>query len=296
MRLVTNHDAARPPRVLVALDGSEAARAALPIAARVAEQSGIELDILHVSPIQVPEDLVRDQLALGTNDEQAGRLYIHVGKAAAGILEMANDPATELVVLSTHGYALPEQGSLGRVAEAVINVSRRPILLVRPESEAARPGSGRAGIRSLLFPLDGTPSTAAALRPAIRLACRWGASVDLLYVLNAGQPRPTEPGSISQPYYVDQPQHEWPCWSHVSTQSLIAQTDCPHNVPVNAYLAVGDIGPEILRFATLHKEDAIVLVRRSCLEPEHACVLRTVLDQTTCPVLLLGLPSRMPSS
>lgn len=102
MRLVSNHDASRPPPVLVALDGSEAARAALPIAARVAEQSSIELDILHVSPIQVPEDLVRDRLALGADDEQGGRLYLHLGKAAAGILEMANDTATELVVLSTH--------------------------------------------------------------------------------------------------------------------------------------------------------------------------------------------------
>ncbi|MGO8946106.1 MAG: universal stress protein [Ktedonobacterales bacterium] len=291
MGLRSNRSALRPPRILVALDGSAAARTALPIARQIAKQFGLELDILHVTPSHVPEDVVRSRLGLDAEDQQGGRLYLHLGNAAAGILEVVNDPATELVVLTTHGRAIEERHSLGRVAEAVVAASRSPILLVRPESEAARIDQGTISIRSMLIPLDGTPTTFAALRPATRLASRLGASVDLLYVLSASQPFPAEVGSICAPYYVDQPQHEWPGWSLAATRSLIAQAGCPSGVPVQAFLAVGEISAEILGFAALHQEDAIVLVRRSRLEPQRAHVLRAVLAHAPCPVLLLGVPS-----
>ena len=281
----------RPPRVLVALDGSEAARTALPIARRAALQLGVPLDILHVSPVTVPEEVVRSRLALTPEDQQAGRVYLHLGEAAAGILEVANDPSTVLVVLTTHGRETPGRHFLGKVAEAVIAASRDPILLVRPEAAAIQSEKATGAIRSILFPLDGTPTTFSALRPAIDLACRLGARVDLLYVLSAQQPLPSELGSIHAPCYVDQPQHEWPHWSRVATQHLIAQAGCPHGVPVQAFLAVGDVDTEILRFAAEHKEDLIVLVRQSRLEPQRAHVLRSVLEQAACPILLLGMPS-----
>jgi hypothetical protein len=51
------------------------------------------------------------------------------------------------------------------------------------------------------------------------------------------------------------------------------------------FLSNGPIGNAITQFAAGHREDVIVLVRRSRLEPGRARVLREVLHQTSCPVL-----------
>ena len=296
MSIKPNHLNHRPARLLVALDGSQAARTALPIARSVAEQLGVQLNILHVSPTSIPEEVVRSRLALEESDLEGAKLYLHLGEAALGILEMTNDPRTELVVLTTHGRVIEARQSLGRVAEEVIATCRQPILLVRPESSPATEG-GRAasGIHRMLFPLDGTPTTFSALRPAMSLASRLGASVDLLYVLSPGQPIPVELGSIVAPRYVDQPQHEWPHWSRAAVQHLIAQAQCSSTVPVQAFLAIGETSAEILRFADEHQVDTIVLVRHSQLEAHRAHVLRAVLAHTPCSLLLLGVPSA-PSS
>jgi nucleotide-binding universal stress UspA family protein len=192
-----------------------------------------------------------------------------------------------LVVLTTHGHIIEPGRSLGCVAEQVIAGATQPILLIRPEATplAIRPG---AALQRLLLPLDGTPTTATLLVPATGLASRLGASVDLLYVADVGAP-PDEPGSIGAPQYVDQPQHEWPQWANeVITRLGEACAQCPPDMPVRTFLAQGDAGEAIARFAAEHASDAVVLARRSRLEPGRAGVLRAVLDQTPCPVLLVG--------
>jgi nucleotide-binding universal stress UspA family protein len=192
-----------------------------------------------------------------------------------------------LVVLTTHGHIIDQGRSLGRVAEQVIAGAIRPILLIRPE---ATPMTIQpvAALRRLLLPLDGTPTTAALLAPATALASRLGASVDLLYVAGSGAP-PDEPGSIGAPQYVDQPQHEWPQWAdEVSSRLVEACAQCPPDVLVRTFLAQGDAAAAIAGFAAEHASDAVVLARRSRLEPGRAAVLRAVLDQTPCPVLLVG--------
>jgi nucleotide-binding universal stress UspA family protein len=146
-----------------------------------------------------------------------------------------------------------------------------------------------APLRRLLLPLDGTPTTSTALRPAIELARRLGASIDLLYVASADEPFVREPGSIGAPRYVDQPQHEWPAWadrviSHLST----CLGGRPPGLSIQVFLVAGHIAEEIARFAAEHQSDAIVLVRRSHLEVGRARVLRAVLDRTPCPVLVVG--------
>lgn len=288
------HAECQPTRVLVALDGSTAAQTALPIARRMARQLGIELCILHVAPTRVPEEVVRNRLALEAQEQQGEQIYLHLGEAAPGILEVASDPSTELVVLTTHGRRVEERHTLGGVAEAVISACRGPILVVRPESIAAESECGDGSvqtIQSMLLPLDGTPTTLSALGPATELARRLRARIDLLYVLNGKQPVPAELGSVNVPCYVDQPQHEWPHWCRTASDHLVAQLGCPTEVSVQMCFAVGEVGAEILRFASEHREDVIVLARRSRLEPQRAHVLRTVLDQAPCPVLVMGVPS-----
>jgi nucleotide-binding universal stress UspA family protein len=305
--------------VLVALDGSLAAAMALPIAFAVAAQLEAECQALHIvsdsglvgdlsrpfaqrfealSGITLWPEVIESIMTLWRVFAGPGNALLKVladmkvrleaGDPAEGILRVSVDPLVALVVLTTHGQIIEPGRSLGRVAEQVIAGARQPILLIRPEATplAIRPG---AALQRLLLPLDGTPTTAALLAPASALAGRLGAAVDLLYVAEAGASPPSEPGSIGAPQYVDQPQHEWPQWaSEVSSRLGEACAKIPPSVPLRTFLARGEAGETIAHFAAEHESDAVVLARRSRLEAGRAGVLRTVLDRTPCPVLLVG--------
>jgi nucleotide-binding universal stress UspA family protein len=301
--------------VLVALDGSLAAAAALPIALAVAAQLGADCQALHIisdtglgrpfvqglealSGVKLWPDMLESTVRVWQAFAGPGNVMMkalaHIevrldaGDPSDGILRASADPTVALVVLTTHGHIIEPGRSLGRVAEQVIAGATRPILLIRPEATPVVIQPGTA-LQRLLLPLDGTPTTAALLVPATALAIRLGASVDLLYVADAGALPPDEPGSIGAPQYVDQPQHEWPQWANeVSTRLGEACAQCPPDMPVHTFLTQGDPGEAIARFAAEHKSDAVVLARRSRLEPGRAGVLRAVLDQTPCPVLLVG--------
>ena len=130
------------------------------------------------------------------------------------------------------------------------------------------------------------------LQPACELASQLGAVVDLLYVVADGQVWSDEPGSIGAPRYVDQPQHEWRAWADEVIERLgVACAGCAATVIRHVFLARGDIGREVARFAREQVSDVVVLARRSQLEPGRARVLRAVLDHTPCPVLLIGAPT-----
>ena len=273
------------PRVMVALDGSSAAATALPVALAVAEQLSARVQVLHVASARIAAPVLRRQLHVDSDELKGLEISLQIGDPVSGILDATGEPGVEVVVLTTHGRVIEAGRELGRVARAVIAHTRQPILLVRPE--ALRPAGP---LRRLLLPLDGTPKTATALKPAADLACRLAASIDVLYVASPGQAPPGEPGSMGAPRYVDQAHHEWPNWAKEIVERLCACAGLAAEVPVRVYLAQGDIGSEIARFAAEHEDDAVILVRRSHLEPGRARVLRAVLDRTSCPVLLVGAP------
>ena len=275
-------------KVLLALDGSPAAATACPLARALADQLGAVVEVFHVADRGGPDPDVWQRLHLNLQPGDEVQVRSNVTEPAAATLRATHEPAVEVVVLTTHGRIVQEGRALGRVAQNVVAHTRRPVLLVRPEA-AADSEAAVAPLRRLLLPLDGTPTTATALRPATELACRLGAAIDLLYVVSPDQAAVREPGSIGVPRYIDQPHHEWPAWADRVIDHL---SSClggrPPDVAVQVFLAAGDIGAEIARFALEHQSDAIVLVRRSQLEVGRARVLRAVLDRTPCPVLLVG--------
>jgi len=266
------------PLVLVALDGSPAAEMALPVARGFARQLGAMLKVLHVAA----RTEGAGPPAPGQRDEA---LQIELGDAAARILANAADPRVATVVLTTHGREIENAGRLGHVAELVISRTEQPVLLVRPETVKDWLQDG-GGIHRVLLPLDGTPTTAFLLRSATQLCAQLHASLDVLCVAGS---LPPEPGSVAAPRYVDQPQHEWPRWADEVLDRLVSYyAACPPEVNARAYLSAGDAASEILRFAREHRSDAIILARRSHLEPGRAATLRAVLRDSPCPILLVG--------
>jgi nucleotide-binding universal stress UspA family protein len=149
-----------------------------------------------------------------------------------------------------------------------------------------RPGASVGQIRRILVPLDGAPSTAAALEPAGELARRTGASIDVVMIEDAAAPPSDEPGAMAPPQYVDQPQHEWPAFSEEFLQRFLgAIGHCPA-VETRFYLGAGARGAEILRFADALESDLITLVWHG-VRGEHGAVFREVLRGSTRPVLVL---------
>ena len=280
-----NQPAMNSPIVIVALDGSPAAATALPLALAVAEQLGARLQVLHASAVRTPERELRAQLGLDSEELESVEIVLDIGdRPAASILRAADDPTVQVVVMTTHGRAIEPGRRLGRVATEVIGRTTEPVILVRPEAPPAR-----GPLKRLLLPLDGTPKTAYALTPATDLACELGASVDILYVATPSGAA-AEPGSMGVPRYVDQAHHEWPSWAAEVVDRLCACAKMASEIPVRVFLGQGDVGVEISRFAQEQEHDAIILVRRSHLEPGRARILRTVLDSTSCPILLVGAP------
>jgi nucleotide-binding universal stress UspA family protein len=271
--------------VLVAWDGSTAAATAIPLAKLVARQLQARPEILYVARDGADIEAQGSQRA-----EQAGRLGMdlrfRVGDAASEIIRATEEAGVILVALTTHGREFEGGYRLGSVTERVVAGTKRPVLIVRPESPTTREA---AGLKRLLVPIDGTPKTALALHAVTELASALGAAIDLLYVAAPDQKPPEEPGSLTAPRYLDQPQHEWPQWAaEVIDRLATLCAGCPESVPVRIFLAEGDIGDEIARFARENQTDAIVLVRRSRFQPGRAKVIRSVLGQTSCSVIIVG--------
>jgi nucleotide-binding universal stress UspA family protein len=278
------------PKVLIALDGSPAAFTALPFARALAARLGAGVELVHCTTSQDADAELWQRLQQELDGEETLRVRTQVGDPATAILEAASEPAALLVVLATHGRTVEGGRLLGRVAEAVIAGTTRPVVLVRPEAAVSPAGARTLALARLLVPLDGTPSTGALLQPAADLAGRLGMVVDVLYVAPPCQVVPSEPGSMGAPQYVDQPQHEWPAWQREVVDRLCAcLTQAAGGAPPT-FMAHGDIATAIVHFATEHATDLITLVRRSRLEPGRAAVLRAVLTKTPCPILLLGGP------
>lgn len=281
----------RSPVVLVALDGSPAAAAALPVARTLAAQLGAELAVLHVIDRDSAETEAEVRRRLGLDREPAPqpRLFLRRGDPAQEILRAAAEPGVAMVVMATHGRVIEAGRGLGHTAEAVVAGTDRPVLLVRPEAVEAAPEV--APFTRLLVPLDGTPGTARALQPVFELADRLAAAIDLLFVVDPNQPPPEEPGSMRAPQYLDQPQHEWPQWAEEFISRLACTCGgCQPSAPLTVSITYGDVGQEVARVAVERRASAIVLVRRSRLQAGRAPRLRAILVNAPCPLIVTGGP------
>ncbi len=274
--------------VLVAVNGSRESMRALPLARTVATQLHCVPTVLHVTAVPVPVEKARAELGLDVPELQEMPLSLRVGDPADCILDEAAGPEVQLLVMTTIAAGDPER-ELGSVAMRVALGTSRPLLGLRPEA-GLEPSAVAPPLHRLLLPLDGSRSTASALRPATSLARRLGASVDVVYIVPPGAaPADAQRGSIIAPRYVDQPQHEWGTWAKEIKQRLLVE--CAGFAPgadVDVQVRQGEPGAEILRCAREGHCDAIVLVRRSRLEPGRATILRKVIQQSPCPLLLVG--------
>jgi nucleotide-binding universal stress UspA family protein len=113
------------------------------------------------------------------------------------------------------------------------------------------------------------------------------AELVVLHVATPGVERPTEPGTLVSPRYIDQPQHEWPAWAKEFIERLRAVGGAKGGIKSRLAVAHGEAGAAIVEFA--RQSDLVVLAWRGALEPDRARTMRRVIRDTTCPVIVLRL-------
>jgi nucleotide-binding universal stress UspA family protein len=177
-------------RILVPLDGTASAEAALAEAERIAV-GGAEVHLLHVVP-SLPSTLhslspgvmeIHDQ-ALSYLEGLRRRLpdlrgvgIIRTGDPADAIFQVALEFNIDLIAMCTHARTGLARWFMGSVAETVVRRAQIPVL-VRPPGLPAP----RTVLRRILVPLDGSEESFSIMTAVKRLALRTGAEVVLLHV------------------------------------------------------------------------------------------------------------------
>jgi nucleotide-binding universal stress UspA family protein len=156
--------------VIVPLDGSAEAEAALPYARDLAGPDGRILlltSVWHGEPV-APRRYFEDRaLALAGDDAQT-RVVVEVRPSQA-ILDVAVEMSDALICMAAHGRNALGRAVLGSTAEAVLRGTDRPVVLVGPRAAADRT---RTAAHNLLLAVD-EPETADVLVPyAVELADR----------------------------------------------------------------------------------------------------------------------------
>lgn len=206
-------------RILVGLDGSELAEAALPVAERLARAGRGELllvravtvdqtgeQLMEVDPSLIPTapvtswerhpeeptsspTPVRDAavylngIATRLNSQGFGcEILISAGDPAEVLLDEARRLGADIIVVGTHARSEVGRVIHGSVAEAVLARSRVPVLMVHAEgTKGHQPAAMTAG--PIVVPLDGSPVAEAALPWASQLASMLSMTAHLIRVV-----------------------------------------------------------------------------------------------------------------
>jgi nucleotide-binding universal stress UspA family protein len=185
-------------RLLVPLDGSRLAEAALPAAEAIAVHFGAQVILIHVLERNAPATVHGDRHLGKAEDadtylgEVADRLrsggiqvetHVHdapEGDLARSVVEHAEEFAPDLVILCAHGRGGIRGLLYGSIAQQVIQRGTRPVLLVQPTPEGGAPPFDP---RRVLLPLNGKEENEAAITIAATLANSFKAELDLVFVV-----------------------------------------------------------------------------------------------------------------
>jgi nucleotide-binding universal stress UspA family protein len=179
-------------RIMVPLDGSNAAEMVLPYAEEiaikfnseialvsVAEPTPAESDHLFRAYLKTIQEKVRTELGnWGAKPGTPVTVEVLAGKPAQEILSYAADKSVSLVVMASRGTSGEGPWLLGNIAAKVLRATTKPVLLVRKEAPAE--GLQRKGlIKRILVPLDGSKVAEQIVPHAEELARCMGAELIL---------------------------------------------------------------------------------------------------------------------
>lgn len=184
-------------RLLVPVDDTDGARAALAHAIAVAGDTDATIDVMTVV------ETTRIAALLGTVDEDAARerakdlltdltagldhgsaslgTYVVEGRPGRAIRDIARENDSDLVAMGRHGPHGVRDRALGSVTDRILRHAEQPVLTVRGETV---PDPSEIEIDAVLVPTDGSEPAEAAVEDAAELATRFDASVHVVSALD----------------------------------------------------------------------------------------------------------------
>jgi nucleotide-binding universal stress UspA family protein len=286
-------------RILVPLDGSRFAEAALPAALRLSRRDASRLDLVMVQepPQRDPldQDLPRRRRAyldllfdqLGERDWARGTSALLTGRTVETLVERIRSQGSDLVVMTTHARGGASRAWLGSVADGLVRQSPVPVLLLRPGGEDARvPDPGV--YKRVLIPLDGSPGEEEIFGHAIEVTGAEGVHYTLLRVLT----RQESPLAEVLPRRGEAPTTRAQRATVESLLETTARALRQRGPVVDAETVTDDSAAGgIVSYAAEHGIDLIAMTTRSKGGLERwmlGSVADEVLRRSTCPLLMVN--------
>ena len=187
--------------VLFATDFSKFSNEALPFALSIARKYGSKILALHVIsppplgkfPLTLEMQEIAAQALQEATEEMKGleprmrgvthEMLVRKGDVWEEMSAIVKDRNVDLIVVGTHGRAGASKLAVGSIAERIFREAPCPVLTVGPDV-AGEPGS-IADIHTVLYPVDFSSESLAALPQAISLAQEHQARLYLLHVAPA---------------------------------------------------------------------------------------------------------------
>jgi nucleotide-binding universal stress UspA family protein len=268
--------------IVLPLDGSEQSRVALPVAQKLADLFGATM---HVANVEKTSAALKEQpaeLGLSSKETRGSVFEASSTDPAATITRLTQELPEALLVMST--AMGPQQRPLrfGSLTEKVFTAKPQRAVLVNPVR-----GNQPWELHRILLAHDGTPISTPAVGPAADLARRAAAEVVALHVAARGEDRPEARGSIAAPFYVDQPQHEWPAWAEEFMNRVVAGGAVGSGVHFKLRVTGGQAGSELADAAREHNVDLVIMAWHGHWAEHEDCATRVVVRNAGCPVMLL---------
>lgn len=171
---------ARSARLLVAVDGSPAAVAAVRVAGRLGRALKAQVAVVHVSPpglekhvAEAPEHLAREELAaIGIT----AKVLPRGGDVVDEIVAASRAFDADVLVMGSRARSPVAGLLLGSVSQDVVARASCPVLLVRAGADTSR------SPMRILLAIEGTHGSEPLLKITARLAQGIGASVTVVHV------------------------------------------------------------------------------------------------------------------
>jgi nucleotide-binding universal stress UspA family protein len=183
--------------ILVPLDGSSLAEAALSAAASLAQTLKAPVTLLHIIEQDAPAEVHRDRHLTKSDEAEAYLKEIALHAFPAGVKvathvhtapvadvahsivhHSADEFRPDLILLTSHGNSGMHDLFFGNIAQEVAAASGTPVLLLKPDDITAP-----FQMKRILVPLDNESVHDEVLPAAEELAKAYGAQLDLLCVI-----------------------------------------------------------------------------------------------------------------
>lgn len=267
--------------ILVPLDGSALAARSLGVASWLATRFGARLHVLSADA-HSPHDTLA-QLNVPEKYHRLIELHQVSGEPGSEILAAITRFRIGLLVMAGHGETGPSRTGdpsrvVGHVTREVIEHSNVPVLVLPPAYEESLPW------RSILVAMSGELANDEALAPVLHLAHALDVRVSIAHVAAAGATGRAEPEGM----YADANHHELAERLNEMVARACPMCSAEERRHIDDFqLAHGDVAQELLRLIEQKQASVLAVGWRGQFMEGHAEVLKTLIQQVHCPVLLV---------